>query len=954
MGGEGDKPPDFRAGGTIAREMNEGGGYLLGNPMREPRPAALPELLAPAGSMEALRAAVSCGADAVYLGGKRFSARQYAGNFDDRELARAVEFAHGRGVRVYVAVNTLLHDREIPEAAEYLLFLAETGVDAVLVQDPGLAALAREVVPSLPLHASTQMTIHNTAGLEWAASLGLSRVVLARELSLGRVEAMGSRAEELGIGLEIFAHGALCYSYSGQCLLSSAIGGRSGNRGRCAQPCRRPYALVRGEADEYGRPRFASPVPLSDRYLLSTKDLSLYPYLDRVARAPVAALKIEGRMRSPGYVATVTGIYRRALDAIAAGSRVPQEPGSSRGEEARSSPGSEGTGAVPGVGPLGTGSSCPGGAGGPSGAGSWAPSPADEEALALAFSRGFTGGCLCEGPEEIMGRDAPDHRGILVGIVDHVDPASGSVGVRLAGSSVPARGDGLVFRARGREARETGMVLRQEPAIDAGILWMKAERGALPGITRGAGVSITRRARQAGVPCFSPGTTAPRWPRIMVDLVLRVAAGGRPVLEGTVTRKGVEVMVGRREAGFTAEPARARALTGDEVKEVLSKRGDAPYSIGEVRVEWPAGSYARKGDLGELRRELLAEVERSLSTSGRPDPGEISRARERLGRALAEPPSRDTPRGKPSLVLLTDSADGLEHIVEEGSGLLACEPAPRGGIPEDRTPFEEAWLAVRDSGWPEDTTWSLVWKWPRITGDSWPSGLPMVADSPDLKWLNGIMVEGAGAALAVKTAIPGFTVHGGPGLNAWNARTLRVLSPLLSSITLSPELSLQDLRELVAGTWAPGNLPSLGFFVEGNLEVMTSEDRLTGLLPERRGRSRGPQFTGIEDTTSRIFPVTTDICGRTRVANSVETCLMDQLPALASLGIRHLLIDARGRGPRYAREMAALYGEALSVMEAGGDGVSRRLEELREECRMRARGGITRGAFLRGLREEDG
>ena len=195
-------------------------------------PAGLPELLAPAGSMGALRAAVSSGADAVYLGGKRFSARQYAENFGDRELGEAVDFAHGRGVRVYAAVNILLHDRELPDAAEYLVLLSETGVDAVIVQDPGLAALAREVIPSLPLHASTQMTIRNSAGLAWAASLGMRRAVLARELSLGELETLGETAGRLGIGLEVFVHGALCYSYSGQCLLSSAIGGRSGNRGR--------------------------------------------------------------------------------------------------------------------------------------------------------------------------------------------------------------------------------------------------------------------------------------------------------------------------------------------------------------------------------------------------------------------------------------------------------------------------------------------------------------------------------------------------------------------------------------------------------------------------------------------------------------------------------------------------------------------------------------------------
>jgi putative protease len=914
--------------------------------MAGPPLPALPELLSPAGSMEALRAAVSCGADAVYLGGKRFSARQYAGNFDESELAGAVEFAHGRGVRVYVTVNTLLHDREIPDAAGYLLFLAETGADAVLVQDPGLAALAREVVPSLPLHASTQMTIHSTAGLGWAASLGLSRAVLARELSLGKVEAMGARARELGIDLEVFAHGALCYSYSGQCLLSSAIGGRSGNRGRCAQPCRKPYALVRGDADEYGRPRLASPVPLSDRYLLSTKDLSLYPYLDRVVRAPVSALKIEGRMRSPGYVATVTGIYRRALDAIAAGSRVPQEPGSSRGEEARS------------------GSSCPGGQGplwtgerGPSGAGTWAPSPADEEALALSFSRGFTGGCLCEGPGRIMGRDAPGHRGVLAGVVESLDAGSGTIAVRLTGSTIPEKGDGIVFRVPGKggEEEETGMVLRQDPAIDAGILRLQAERGTLPGIEEGGRVFITRRARQREVPCFSPMTAAPRWPRVQLDLVLRSTGDGKPVLEGSVTRNGVPVMVVRREAGFTVEPARERELTGRDVEEILARRGDAPYAIRSVRAEWPPGSYARKGDLGGLRRDLLAEVERSLAASGKAGPGEVSRARERLGKSFSgERVPEDLPAGRipPALVILTDTREGVSGITSEGSGWIALEPArPAGGS----DPWRETGGMLREAAsLAGGTGWNLLWKWPRITDDAWIRRVPEVLQEDGPAGLSGLMIEGTGAALAARAAFPGLALHGGPGLNAWNARTVRVLSPLFSSLTLSPELSLQDLGELASRTGMFANIPPPGFIVEGNLEVMTSEDRLTSLLPARRGRDPGRQFTGIRDATSRIFPVTADSCGRTRISNSVETCLIDQLPALASLGVRLFLIDARGRGPRYAGEMAALYREALSVIEEGGDGVSRRLGDLREECRKRAMGGITHGAFLRGLREEDG
>ena len=192
---------------------------------------ALPELLAPAGSPESLRAAIAAGADAIYLSGKRFGARKYAANFSDTEITEGIRLAHARGIRIYVTVNTLIHDRELRGVADYLVWLYAAGVDAVLVQDTGIASLAREVVPDLTLHASTQMTIHNTDGVLWAADQGFSRVVLARELPLAEIRTIAEKTRQTGVGLEVFVHGALCYSYSGQCLLSSVIGGRSGNRG---------------------------------------------------------------------------------------------------------------------------------------------------------------------------------------------------------------------------------------------------------------------------------------------------------------------------------------------------------------------------------------------------------------------------------------------------------------------------------------------------------------------------------------------------------------------------------------------------------------------------------------------------------------------------------------------------------------------------------------------------
>ena len=254
-----------------------------------------PELLAPAGSPEALKAAVSAGADAIYLGAASFGARAAVG-FSPEELKAALRFAHLHGRKIYVTVNTLVKDAEIPALRDELRRLCDDRADAVLIQDLGVWRLCREEFPGLALHASTQMTLHTPSGIRWAADHGIRRVVLNREATLGDIRA----AVQTGVETEVFAHGALCVSVSGQCLLSSSVGERSGNRGRCAQPCRHPYRYC-GE----------------ERAWLSPSDLCTLPMLDQLVRAGVSSLKLEGRLKRPEYVYIVTDVYRRALDRIA-------------------------------------------------------------------------------------------------------------------------------------------------------------------------------------------------------------------------------------------------------------------------------------------------------------------------------------------------------------------------------------------------------------------------------------------------------------------------------------------------------------------------------------------------------------------------------------------------------------------------------------------------------------
>lgn len=259
------------------------------------------ELLAPAGDFSCLKAAIEAGCDAVYIGGKLFGARAFSSNFTDDEIIKAINYAHLFGVKVYVTTNTLIYDKEVERFLEYISFLHKNNVDAVIIQDLGMLDLVRQTFPNLEVHASTQMHIHNLDGASFMKKLGVKRVVLARETSISKIKEI---KEKTNIDIEIFIHGALCVSYSGQCLMSSLIGNRSGNRGTCAGSCRQSYSIV----DENNN------IILNNKYPLSMKDLCSLENLKTLLDIGVTSLKIEGRMKSSSYVYTVVKLYRLAID----------------------------------------------------------------------------------------------------------------------------------------------------------------------------------------------------------------------------------------------------------------------------------------------------------------------------------------------------------------------------------------------------------------------------------------------------------------------------------------------------------------------------------------------------------------------------------------------------------------------------------------------------------------
>lgn len=843
----------------------------------------IPELLAPAGSREAFEAAVAAGADAVYLSGRRFGARAYAANFEDEALEAAIKDAHARGVRVYVTVNTLVSDEEFPDVAEYLLFLYGIGADAILIQDHGVLSLARHCVPKLTLHASTQMTIHSLEGLRYVAAHGISRVVLARELSIDEVRRMQQEAESLGIGLELFAHGALCMGYSGQCLLSSVIGGRSGNRGTCAQPCRRKYIPIIGSTDRYGR--IAADGEERDwEYLLSPQDLATYPLLPEMM--DVAALKIEGRMKSPEYVATVTSIYRRALDQIR-----------------------EGT---------------------------FSADPDQLLPARFAFNRGFTRGHLFGATgSAFISNDRPDNRGVRFGTVLWYDREQGEAVIGDLTEPYPKRGDGIVFTQDGEE--DIGCEIRNALRIERGRVRVKVPipvKGRMEAaINRRAGVE---QAAAAIIASYGRGGGR----KVTITLSVGMDEGHLSVIGHLTGMKEERLMVTARSASPMAE-AKTRPLTAETISDLLTRTGETHFEAVIEEVHYDGGLFLPIQEVTALRREVLKKAEKALILSAEPDPGEMAEARTRLKTFMQQtrmPAARRS--DAPIIAVYADSIEQVRGALAGGCGRIYYEPALALSSCGRRQKLDHSeWQAavldelnvVKELCHHHDA--ACYWKFPDITRREFLDAvLPLLGDLY-AAGINGVMVGGVGISEAVRTRVPEMAIAGSSALNITNHSALEALKPSHNSVALSREISLAELQSLCIG-----DDEVVEFFVQGSVPAMITEHCIAyGRYPCPSGA--GSHLAAIMDQTGRSFPIRVDGGCRTIIGNAVETCLVDHLDEILDSGVAILGIELRGRTEEYAACVCGAYRSALT----GGT-----IESVKDDIRSISWGGITTGPFLGG------
>ena len=506
------------------------------------------ELLAPAGNMECLHAAVKAGADAVYLGAGHFNARRGADNFSLENLAEACDYAHLRGVKIYLTLNTVVLPSELPDALELARQAYRCGVDAFIVQDIGISIELSRIMPDVEVHVSTQMNIHDEDGLRAAAALGATRVTLARELSLAEIARLHELAEELGVELESFAHGALCICYSGQCFMSSLVGGRSANRGRCAQACRLPYELhnraLRKTLDAPGE------------HLLSPKDLCTANLIPELLHAGVASLKIEGRMKSPEYVQAVVGVYRAVINRV---------------EVAIDRDGIDSVVA--------------------SDAPELRASEEEMNVLSEAFSRGFTTAYLKgKRGNEIMSYGRPNNRGVFVGRVAKVREGL----VFIDPETELHVGDLIEFWTnRGHFVHTIGEFKTDR----AGRVFFPVERA----VGKGDRVFRVRNAEAAFV-------DDDKLPSVAVCARAELRIGQPALLTFTVAAGDASVTV----EGPEVEAARTKAITEEEVREHIDRMGTTPFYLSSLEIDLDEGVGMGFSMLHKLRARAAEELQETI------------------------------------------------------------------------------------------------------------------------------------------------------------------------------------------------------------------------------------------------------------------------------------------------------------------------------------------------------
>ncbi|EGW37339.1 U32 family peptidase [Desulfosporosinus sp. OT] len=805
------------------------------------------ELLAPAGGFEAFKAAVENGADAVYLGGKSFSARASAANFDLEELQKAVRYAHERQVKVFVTVNILIADQEFQELVDYLYSLHEIGVDAVILQDVGVAELIHTILPEMETHASTQMTVNTSWGVQHLESLGFRRVVLARETSAAEMKMI---AENTSLDIEVFVHGALCIGYSGQCLMSSFIGGRSGNRGTCAQPCRMTYQLVNKEKKNL----LATKSP--GEHLLSPRDLNLAEELAELKRIGIYSLKIEGRMKRPEYVATVIRLYRQALKRME--DQLETEA----------------------VGPLLTSS--------------------EHQELLQVFNRDFTSGYFRENlGAELMSYSRPNNRGTRLGRVARLEAGRLSLKLEAALHS----GDGIEFwTGRGREGVTVGSIWRDQTEVEEGkpgeTIQIEFFGMAQPGdrVFKTNDALLMEKARES----FQEGREQRKGP-----LNMRLVGHVGDKLRLEVIESGRRVTV--YSTGL-AQKALKRPLTRDYAFQQLGRLGTTPFWLNDLELEIEEGTMLPVSDLNEMRRsaveELLKEVPRQRVAR------QTYRQRvEKWKQRQAEERASLRETVIPRISVAVSDNETLQAALKAGAKrvLIGGEHwrSRRGfSLEEIRNSFE----ICRKQGI------DCAWRLPRILNQAQSSSLLLdLKKATEWDRKPKLMISNLGELEILKTVDENWPFEVDYSLNVFNEASLAYFWRRgAKKVTLSPEVHHEQLAHLAK--WPAVELLAFGDLEMMVSEYCPIGSTLGGKKGERCTGTCVKEPHYLRDRLRYDFPVETDQECRMHLFNVKILNLYEELAQIRRMGISTVRLQLTRQTPEQVRQIVRLFVEAWDTL----------------------------------------
>lgn len=814
-------------------------------PVSPAKQAQRVELLAPAGSYEALVAAVENGADAIYLAGQHFGARKFAKNFSDEELAAGIDFAHVRGVKVFVTVNTLVFNEEFGELVPFLAKIREMGADAVIVQDLGVMRVLRELFPDFPLHISTQATVHNAKGVKWLEDLGAERVILAREMTLKDIVGM---KQKTGAELETFVHGALCYCYSGQCLMSSVIGERSGNRGACAYTCRLPYDMTsNGEV-----------LPdVQQKHVLSSKDLNQIESIPKLIESGVTSFKIEGRMKRPEYVAVVTRAYRHAIDRHYAGD--------------------------------------------------FHITPEEHKAVLAVFNREFTPGYL-EGKEKwaFTSWDTDGNRGTPLGEV--VEAGRGYLKVKLFDELRVKDGISVIHmptwgHEKGGEPEEYGFTVTQ---IDLGGRWItEAKPGmvvALKGQAKASvGDKVYKTADHETLELARQTFQGPPLRRVGVETRVRVAPG-EPI---TVTMRDPERGIEATHRGFVAQPARKAPLAESTVREQLEKMTDAPFDHDVLVVEVVGAAFAPLSEINEARRGAVAALERAIAATKHRAP--IAELDAKAAKLLALPRvARQTTRL--DLAVNCWTLDNLHAALEGGAQTVYYSGLKVGGLQPkwDEDAVRQAAASCEAAGaklWLASGMIQKDWEVEALR-----SAVRLVRASPAFA---GVLAGNHGASQVAKEEGVPF-VADWPMNVYNSVTTDFLVEHGAARITLSPELTLEQMHDVAQHTPAKLEALVHGRLTLMTSEYCSIGHATACQMPGGTWAPCHDASYSLQDRLGKRFPLETDGACRMYILNSVELAMLNRLPDLARAGLDVVRIESIGTKPDALREQVQLYRAALA------------------------------------------